>query len=57
MVGTLRFAHPTTDDFLCAQAQSSACDQRLANHFRFSEIVSSSGIKNIPLSFSRKSVA
>jgi hypothetical protein len=30
---------------------------RRANHFGFSEIVSSPGIKNIPLSFSPKSAA
>src|SRR5215213_7280567 len=61
MVGTLRFAHPTGADLLDAQTQScaGACDTmaRRANHFGFSEIVSSPGIKNIPLSFSRKSAA
>jgi hypothetical protein len=63
MVGTLSLCPPygLLTDLLCAQAQfhPAACDTmaRRANHFGFSEIMSSPGIKNIPLSFSRKSVA
>jgi hypothetical protein len=57
---TLRSHAPRTD-LLCAQARfhAAACDQlaRRANHFGFSEIASSPRIKNILLSFSRKSSA
>jgi hypothetical protein len=55
------FAGALRVDLLRAQAQlrAAACDKstRRANHFRFSEIESSPGIKNIPLSVSPKSVA
>ena len=61
MVGTLRFAHPTKlrTDLPGAQLQVASRDQlaQRANHFGFSEIVSSPGIKNIVLSFAPKSVA
>jgi len=57
MVGTLRFAHPTkrrTANWFACSASSvpmRRCDKstRRANHFWFSEIVSSPRIKNILL--------
>ena len=57
MVGTLALCPPygLRADLLRAQAQlcAAACDKstRPANHFGLSEIMSSSGIKNIVLSF------
>jgi len=60
MVGTLRYAHPTRLICLVRKRNLDAEQRQInttANHFGFSEIVSSPGLKNIPLSFSPKSVA
>jgi hypothetical protein len=62
MVGTLRFAHPTHCELICfARNRNRDAQPRqintMANHFGFSEIVSSPGIKNIPLNLQTKSFA